>query len=136
MIFKTSLAIAVSVVLSACSSVPAAQLPGTGNKNISIQFQDFDKGSICTAETPQGSVTAPNIPGIAEYPVEFSNSPVACTTPDGSVYDINIGELLPDGHGTAGITAYQTGFLVATTVLDGNLVQLQSDTGVVKRSTE
>ncbi len=137
MSFKYALPFSFVVIsLVACSSVPTAQLPGTSKKNISVQFQDFPKGSVCTVETPQGTVTAPEIPGRAEYPITLTDSPVSCTTPDGSIYDVKVSELLPDGHSTAGITAYQTGLLIATTSAGGQLVQLKNETGVVKRSAE
>jgi len=135
--FKFTLLFSCVVVsLVACSSVPTAQLPGTGKKNISVQFQDFAKGSVCTVDTPQGTVTAPEIPGRAEYPIALTDSPVSCTAPDGSIYDVKVSELLPDAHGTAGITAYQTGLLIATTSVGGKLVQLKNEVGVVKRSAE
>ena len=136
MILKSTLLLVVALVFAGCSSVPTAQLAGTGKKHISVQFQDFVAGSVCTVETPQGSVTAPEIPGRANYPVEFTDSPVACTTPDGSVYDVKVSELLPKGHSTAGLTAYQTGLLVATTSVGGQLMSLKNEAGVVKRSAE
>ena len=132
---KTSLPILFAVMaLVACSSVPTATLEGTRGQKVGVQFEEFAVGTACTVETPKGSVTAPSIPGAIKYSVVHNKSPITCTTPDGIIYDVNVAELLPKTHGTAGITAYQTGLLIATTTISGNLIRLRNDTGVTKRS--
>ena len=121
--------------LSACGAkVPTSILDGTEPKSkISIQFEEFPAGTVCQAVTPNGTVASPSFPGRIEYPAEFRESPVTCTTPDNTVYDLLLTTVLPDGSfKIAGVTAYVTGLIVST-VSGESLTRAQNESGVVKR---
>ena len=121
--------------LVACASnVPTSILNGTeARSKISIQFEEFPDGTLCQVETPDGVVISPAFPGRIEYPVKFRESPVTCTTPDNTVYDLLLASVLPEGSfKIAGITAYVTGYLVST-VSGESLTSAENESGVVKR---
>ena len=125
----------VALSLTACAAkVPTSVLGGTDPKSkISIQFEGFPVDTVCQVVTLNGTVAAPSFPGRVEYPAQFREAPVTCTTSDNTVYDLLIPTVLPEGDfRIAGITAYLTGLLVST-VSGESLTQMQNEAGVVKR---
>ena len=134
-IFKIISAVLMTLVLAACASkVPTSILNGTEPRSkISIQFEEFPEGTVCQVVTPNGTVSSSVFPGRIEYPAEFRESPVTCTTSDDTFYDLLLATVLPEGSfKIAGITAYSTGFLVST-VSGESLTRAQNESGVVKR---
>ena len=123
----------VALGIAGCASVPTNTLDGTQSRSkISLQFQDFPEGTVCEVVTPNGSVISPAFPGRIEYPAEFRESPVTCTTPDNTVYDLLMTTVLPETFKIAGLTAYVDGLLIATISAD-DLIQTKNEQGVVER---
>lgn len=132
-IFSRAIILCVTLIGIGCASAPTNILEGTQRRSkISLQFQDFPEGTVCEVVTPKGSVVSPAFPGAVEYPAEFRDSPVTCTTPDEVVYDVLMTTVLPETFKVAGLTAYIDGLLIATIAAD-SLIQTKNEEGVAKR---
>lgn len=124
------------LALTACAGVsnaPTTTAQGlSSNSKISVLFQDFPDGTICTVTTPVETLRTTAMPGKIDYPAAVPSSPVSCEAPNGDIYDVDIPSVLPQSFRVAGITAYGTGLIVST-VSAGQLLQLENQTGVAKR---
>ena len=124
------------LTLAACGGsvdAPTTKAAGIGDAGvISVLFMEFPEGTVCTVATPGGSLSTSAIPGKIEYSGDHGSAPVACTAPDGGVYDVDIPSVLDGRFRRAGITAYGTGLIVSTIAGD-TLLSMRNDTGVVRR---
>jgi len=127
---------ALAFALAACggSNAPTASAPGLNPKSkISILFQDFPAGTVCSVTLPSGRLQTPAIPGKIDYPAANAKSPVRCQSPDGAVYAVDVRSVLPsEEFRIAGITAYGTGLIVST-VSGADLYQFKNENGVTRR---
>lgn len=123
------------LALTACAAANAPTTTATklleGSK-ISVLFQDFPEGTVCTVATPSETLSTTAIPGQIDYQALYASSPVTCHAPDGGVYDVDVASVVPNSFRVAGLTAYGTGIIVST-VSSGTLTQYRNDNGVVKR---
>lgn len=134
---KNFLIAGLALSLAACvntSNAPTVSAPGLNPKSqISVLFQDFPAGTVCTVQLPGGSLQNPSMPGKIDYPAQNAGAPVTCQSPDGARYRVNVSSVLPSGgFRVAGLTAYGTGLIVSTVSTGEALVSQRNETGVTR----
>lgn len=122
-------------LLTACgptvNSEVSMKVPDDAGR-ISLLFQDFEAGTVCTVATPQGTLSAELMPGKIEYPDTYRAAPVTCDHPSGSRYTINVNDILPASFRVAGLTARPDGSLIATISTGDALLNASSESAVTK----
>lgn len=130
---KFAFAFAVIATLAACggTSAPTTTAPGLqADSKVSVLFQDFPSGTVCTVSMPGGALQTAAMPGKIDYPAANRTAPVNCTAPDGARYRVDVPSVLPQGaFRVAGITASAKGWIVST-VSAGELIRLENADGV------
>ena len=124
------------LALGACaaSNAPTTTAEGVArDSKISLLFQDFPAGTVCSVKTPNGTLNTTAMPSKIEYQAGFAASPVTCASPGGGRYTVNVKSVLPDtAFRVAGLTVYGTGLIVST-VSAGDLLAFRNENGVVRR---
>ena len=121
-----------ALLLSACaaSNGPTEEASGLGRERISVLFQGFPEGSVCSVATRAGVLTQSAMPGKIDYAVTERDAPVSCVAPDGARFEIDVAGSLIPSFSRAGITVYPDKGLFATFSSDAGLIQSRNPAAV------